>query len=284
MELADRRSLRRAVPPDSSPVASRYDAAGARTTDILGHPRSGYFFDGTGCGLFHLSPAGSKVHCAVAGVAAWRWQRYLVGRVLPFAAVLRGLEPWHASAIALDGSAIALAGAMGSGNSTLAAELTLGGATLLADDVLALEPGAAGVTAHPGPGLMSLRTPTVERLTVAEIRKLGRRVGGDTNAVRLVVAREEQPLPLSIVYLLERVPAAEPTRLTVLEAPDPRLLLGSTFNFVVRSSARLVTQLEVCAAIARSVRVVRVQLPWGVDHRAVAERLLADAASHGAGR
>src|SRR3712207_7852895 len=45
--------------------------------------------------------------CSPPGVAPWRWQRFLVGRILPWAAVLCGLEALHASAVVLDGRAIA---------------------------------------------------------------------------------------------------------------------------------------------------------------------------------
>jgi hypothetical protein len=102
-------------------------------------------------------------------------------------------------------------------------------------------------------------------------------VGADRDSVRLAVARHEQALPLSAVYLLELAPRAKRPRLTALPSPDPRLLLGSTFNFAVRARGRLVTQLEVCAAVARSVRVVRVRIPSDTDQRALATRLLADA-------
>jgi hypothetical protein len=112
---------------------------------------------------------------------------------------------------------------------------------------------------------------------VAALRRLGRRVGGDPHAIRVAVARHENPVRLSAVYLLEAAPSGEAPELTALAAPDPRLLLASSFNLATRSPARLVRHLDVCAAIAGSVRVVRARLPWDADHRAVAQQLHADA-------
>jgi hypothetical protein len=287
IELGDRRSLQRLLPPASNPIAWRHDAAGRWTPDVIGHHTAGYLLDEKGVGVFHISRTGKHVRCALARGPAWRWQRFLFGRVLPFASTLRGLEPWHASAVAFPGSAgaVALVGDSHSGKSTLAAQLLLDGADFIADDVLALDVRDGGVTAHPGPGLISLRRSTVERLGPAELRRLGGRVGADTESVRLSVARHERSLPLAAVYLLEPAPADASPRLTPLAAPDPRLLLGGTFNLATQDPARLLRHLEVCATIARSVRVVRVRVPRGADHRAIAEQLQGDAkAGPGAAR
>jgi hypothetical protein len=277
IELADGASLRRALPATSSPIAP----------DVIGHRTAGYLLDEKGVGLFHVSRAGKHVRCALKRVAPWRWQRHLFGRVLPFASTLRGLEPWHASAVTFSASdgAVALVGDSRSGKSTLAAQLLLSGAEFVADDVLALEHGQSGVIAHPGPGLMSLRRTTVERLRRGDLSRLGVRLGADAQAVRLSVARHERPLPLAAVYLLEPAPGHVTPRLIPVPAPDPRLLLRGTFNLATQDPARLIRHLEVCAAIARSVRVVRVQVPIGADHRPLAEQLCADArARSGAGR
>jgi hypothetical protein len=277
MELADRAVLRGRLPPASSPVSWRYDAAGHAIPEFVGHPRAGYVVEAPGFGVFHISRSGRHVSCAPARVSSWRWQRYLVGQVLPFATTLRGREPWHASAVSLDGGAVAIVGDSGQGKSSLAAELILCGAELVADDVLALELGADAVIAHPGPGLMSLRRATAGRMKPAELRSLGKRVGADAQALRLGVARRELPLPLAAVYLLRTAPPPKRVRLTAVPAPDPRELLGSTYNFALTAPARLIRQLEVCAAVARSVPVVVVSIPAGADHRAIAERLLRDA-------
>ena len=70
--------------------------------------------------------------------------------MLPFAALLQGLEVFHASAVVQGGEAIALLGPSRAGKTSLALELCARGASFLADDVLALETREDALFAHPG--------------------------------------------------------------------------------------------------------------------------------------
>jgi hypothetical protein len=274
LELATRAALRRAMPPDCRPVGRSRMPDGEWRVDVIGHPRAGYLMDELEVGLFHVSSGGRVIRCAASRVPRWRWQRHLVGRALPLATTLRGLEPWHASAVAVNGQAIALVGGSGAGKSTIAAELILRGAQLVADDVLALGGGDGRVVAYPGLGLMSLRRPGVDRLAPSLLRRIGEPIGGNEHSIRLAVARREEQLPLGAVYLLKR--GSSP--LTVLTRPDPAQLIGATFNAQIRPRSGLVRQLEVCAQIARSVRVCTVGVVVDGDYGAVAEQVLTDAA------
>jgi hypothetical protein len=264
-------------------VARRRARGGGWEPDVIRHPKAGYLLDERGFGLYRVSPGGRNVRCAAPFGESWRWQRHLVGRVLPFVSTLRGLEPWHASAVVVDGQAVALAGQAGVGKTTLASHLILEGATFLADDVLAIQHVAGEIRAFPGPGLISLRRPAVEQLPSPELPTLGRCLGGDKDSIRLAVSRHEQPVSLSALYLLERAPAGT-SGLTPVERPDPRLLMGCAFNLALTTPARLVRQLDVCALVARSVRVVRVAIPPQAEPRGLARRIAADWAAHHGGR
>lgn len=273
LEPSHRAALRRALGPGSTVIARRRGQDGTLVPDVRAHPSDGYLIDEGSVGVFHIAADGERVRCATGSVAAWRWQRHLIGRVLPFVSTLRGLEPWHASATVLSGTAIALVGASGAGKSTIAAQLLLAGGRLLADDVVALATTPAGALAHPGLGLMSLRRAAVARLERGALGALGARIGADANSIRLAVARHEQPLPLGAVYVLRQ---ADELRLEPEPEPDPRLLLGSTFNLALQGPERLTRQLDVCAAIARGARIVHLGVPAGGDPRVVAEALLED--------
>jgi hypothetical protein len=289
--LADRADLATALPPEGTAMIARYlDQAGRSRARLRSHPVDGYLLNAPGYGLFHISRAGDEVRCAPTSVAPWRWQRSLLGEVLPFVSALRGLEALHASAVVpgAGNPAIAVAGPSGRGKSSIAVELLLKGATLLADDVLAVEPGAGGVVAHPAMGLLSLRRTAGGRLDPSKLEGLGDRVGADNGSIRMAVRRAEEPVRLGAMYFLEPLrgpgqvrPKPGPVRLKEVLPPDPRLLLGSTFNIALRTPERLRNQLEACAAIAGSVRMVRVGLPSAVDFSVVARRILADAASAG---
>lgn len=64
---------------------------------------------------------------------------YLLGQVMGFVLLLRGLVCLHASAIVVDGAAIALVGPAGAGKSTTAAAFAARGFSVLAEDVVTLD-------------------------------------------------------------------------------------------------------------------------------------------------
>ena len=74
---------------------------------------------------------------------------YLLGQVLSFCLLLRGLEPLHAAGVMVNGSAIAFLGDSGEGKSTLAAALVERGHRLLTDDVLVVQFDGSRALAHP---------------------------------------------------------------------------------------------------------------------------------------
>lgn len=92
----------------------------------------------------------------------------------------------------------------------------------------------------------------VELLATDAIRRLGS-VLGHSEKTYVAVQREDDPAPLGAVHFLRAVdrPLAEP--IERMPAPDPRLLLASTFVYSVQSPERLRNQLDVCAELARSV-------------------------------
>ena len=74
---------------------------------------------------------------------------YLLGQVLSFCLVMRGVEPLHATSVLVDGGAIAFFGDSGHGKSTLAATLLERGSQLLTDDVLVVKFEGGRALAYP---------------------------------------------------------------------------------------------------------------------------------------
>jgi len=193
---------------------------------------------------------GGEITCRPAAGEPLRWQRFLGGQVLPFAAVLQGLEVFHAGAVVVDGRALAVAAGSGVGKTSVTLELVRRGLPFLDDDVLAVD---GDLLAHPGPGLANVKEGQAE--------------------TRVAVPRHEDAVPLGWMVFLERGRAAS----LAVERPaplDPRLLLAATFNLAIRTPERLARQLDVCGRIADSVAVLRAAVPDGVDATAVAERIL----------
>jgi hypothetical protein len=273
IQAADRREVLRALPRDAQPIGWRTEPDGHKVADVLAHPEAGYRLPAPGFGTFHISAPGTRILAAPNAIADWRWQRYLIGRVLPFAALLQGLEPLHASALGTASrGAVLLAGEPGAGKSTLAAALMLGGLAFMADDVVALQTQDGVVHAHVGADLLSLRSASVARLGAAAVRRLGRRVGADATGVRLAVPRPGARLPVQAIYFLTKAGQAPAQG----SAEGPGRLLGATFNAVIRDSARVVRQLDVCATLARTVPITDISISGGQDPHAVADRILGE--------
>ncbi len=224
------------------------------------HPLLGFRLFVDGYGAYAIAPAGTAIRCAPPpGVEGWRWQRCLIGQVLPLAAVLQGFEVFHASAVAIDGRAVGLVGTSTAGKSSVAVHLVLRGAELLADDVLSLQAGGARLEAHPGPGIVSLRHAEARRLGDSDLGRLGTVVGDDGEALRVRVPRAATAVPLAALYFLDRG-ETERTTFEPVWPPDPRLLLGSTYNHMVVTPERLTNQLEVCTRLAHDTPLFRARV------------------------
>src|SRR4051794_23682986 len=237
----------------------------ARTIDS--HPEAGYRLYARHFGLARISPSGDRVTCAPPDDEPWSWQRFLVGRILPWAAVLRGLEAFHASAVAVRGRAVAFVGATGAGKTSLAVQLVARGPDFVTDDVLALSREGDEILAHPGAAIASIRPAERDAMPRDWWAGLGR-VLGESGKTYVALPRSRDRLPLGALYFLTQAERSEPEALPVL---DPRLLLGSTFVLGVQTPERLRVQLDVCAAIARSVPAFQLPVAPGVTARELAE-------------
>lgn len=214
-----------------------------------------------GAGVFVLAADGSRVvlHLDPEREETWDWRRYLIGQVLPFAALLHGLEVFHASGIEIDGGAVLLAGGSGLGKSTLALNMHLGGTGFLADDSVAVELAGDRLLAYPAIATAKVREGARGLLRDDSRGILREVVVADEHETRYGVETARGPLPLVAVCVLEL--GDEPG--TLVAAPgkaDPWELLGSTFNDVVSDPARLQGQLDLCGRIAERVPVLRVRV------------------------
>ena len=121
---------------------------------------------------------------------------YLLGPVLGFALRLRGVLALHASAVLIDGRAVALVGPSGAGKSTTAAAFAAAGVPVLCDDVLAVRLVGDRVMAYPSYRLLRLWDES-ERLLFGTVKQLP-----------LLTPRwEKRALPLGEAFPFSRMPA-----------------------------------------------------------------------------
>ncbi len=216
---------------------------------------AGFRIWGPRYGATVISGDGQRIRGIPGSEGLSAWQRLLVAQVLPFAAVIQGLEVLHASAIAVGSAAIALSGPSGSGKTSLALELCRRGARFLADDVLAIEREGKDLIGHPGAPIVGIDAVEAKRLALLGHSPL-RELASDAREQVSRAPSAAQPTPLRAFFLLERRPDG-PGRPRFEAAADARALLSSTFNLVLTTPGRLERLLDVSARLA-ACRVERI--------------------------
>lgn len=258
---------------DTERVEELRVADGRLALSIDQHPEAGYRLDAGAYGLHRLSRDGLEVGSAPADVEPWRRERFLVARVLPLAATLRGQEVLHAGCVGIGDGAVAFLGNSHAGKTSLTVQMFLRGASFMTDDLMALEVRDGVPIAHPGAAMAGIRYAEFGLLRPGARTRLGS-LADRGDKVWACPEREQRSLPLRAVYLLARGPEHESMKLERLSPPDPReLLAASFFARLALTPERLVNQLAVCSAIASSVPVYRAAIPADVDSARLAEAI-----------
>jgi hypothetical protein len=171
---------------------------------------------------------------------------YLLGPILGFILRLRGTVSLHASAISVDGRAIAFLGPAGAGKSTTAAGFAQLGFPVLSDDVLALTDMGGAVLVQPAYPHIRL-WPSAVSILYGSPDNLPRLVPGDSPWDKRYLNLggddyefQENPLPLAAIYLLgEREEAAAPRIELIPESVGLMSLVTNTYaNYLLDASMR----------------------------------------------
>jgi hypothetical protein len=122
---------------------------------------------------------------------------FIAGNLLALVLGLRGAPVLHASAVELDGKAVAFAGPTGAGKSTLAALACAAGGTLVTDDAARIE-ADEDVRVHRGPAELRLRP---QAAALAELTGADVRTTADARTALAVPPAAEPIVPLgSVVF------------------------------------------------------------------------------------
>ena len=190
----------------------------------------------------------------------------LLGPVMAALLHQRRLLLLHASAVAIDGGAVAIVGGKGWGKSTLAAALCARDHGLLADDVVALDPAAAKPAVLPGFPRLKLWPDAVAALgdDPEDWPRLWSRVEKRDLSVNGHFAR--QATPLRRLYILSQAASAVITRLP----PQVALQHLSLHAYVALLDkhwlqAGAAAHFRHCAALVRRIPVYSLARPSSHD-------------------
>lgn len=212
----------------------------------------------------HLAP---DLHPDIAGLL-------MVGNVMACVLTLAGESVLHASAVEIDGSALAFLGSSGMGKSSLAALLCANGARFVTDDLLRLEPNGKGGRCFPGTGQLRLRKDAAARANFPAT--LLEATPDDRIAVNLDA---DQSMPLLGAIVIPH-PSRSCDALKLERIPrDKSLLYLMAYPRVHESAQKKQRQrrLDFLGQIATSVPIFEAQIPWGLPF----PRELADALVQG---
>ncbi len=168
---------------------------------------------------------------------------YLLGPILGFWLRWQGVTCLHASAIAVDGLAIALVGNAGAGKSTTAAAFAAAGYPILTDDVAALAIAAEGIAVQPAYPRLRLWSEAVELLygrPDALPRLVPDHPDWDKRYLDLGDRFQAKPLPLAAIYRLANREADGAPRCEAI-APSRALveLIANTYtNYLLDKTMR----------------------------------------------
>jgi len=162
------------------------------------------YFDGT---EFFLSESGNEIWATwPENLTLEDTATYLLGPIFGFLLRLRGVTCLHASAIAVDGQAIALIGPPGAGKSTTAAAFTQQGYPALSEDVVALCDLGDTFLVQPGYPLIRLWPESVQALFGSKDALPPLTPNWDKRYLDLTrdgLRFQQQPLPLAALYILD---------------------------------------------------------------------------------
>jgi hypothetical protein len=221
-------------------------------------------------GLLELlvSPGGRRITFRGLNGAVdetFRRYPYLLTQALSFALLQQGAEQLHATAVVVDGQAVALLGDSGYGKSTLAAAFLRAGHRLLTDDLLVIKESAAGFTGEPGPSQLKLYPHTARKM-------LKRRLGSTPMAPhtrKLIIdlpapSGMGKPVPIRALYLLPRPDGRRIHRIGIRPLFGRRALLAvlsNVFNAVVRDRNRLERQFLWASRLTQAVPIKSLSYP-----------------------
>lgn len=246
----------------------------------------GYLLRFPGLADYELDTTAESVRCIpVPGVSADTVWHLYYNQVLPLALSHQGQLVFHASAVEIEGRAVAFLGASGKGKSTLAASFASSGSPFLTDDGLVLEHSdAAGWRALPSQPSIRLWGDS-QRALVAEGAPAAPALEFTTKGRFLsnpALAHSNEPRPLKCLYFLGDGSAQEPTLQRLPPSEALIELVKHSFLLDIDERQMLAAHFDELVSLVAKVPCVRFDYPRKFDTLAqVRAFLLADLSERG---
>jgi len=185
---------------------------------------------------------------------------YLLGPVLGFVMLLRGIVCLHASAIAIGDEAIALLGPAGSGKSTTAAAFAERGYSVLAEDVVTLDDRGGQFLVRPGYPCIRLWPPAVKALYGSETHLPKLTPNWDKCYLDLSDRFQGEPLPLTAIYHLgERRHDSKAPSVAALDRTEGLMsLVANTYATKLMDKQMRAREFELLTRVVGKVQLRRV--------------------------
>lgn len=185
---------------------------------------------------------------------------YLLGPVMGFVMLLRGVVCLHASAVAIGGQAIALLGPAGSGKSTTAAAFAERGYSVLAEDVVTLDDRGDQFMVRPGYPCIRLWPAAVKALYGSETHLPKLTPNWDKCYLDLSDNFQREPLRLAAIYLLgeRRHDAVAPFVQALDRSEGLMSLVANTYATKLMDKQMRAREFELLTRVVSTVPVRRV--------------------------
>jgi hypothetical protein len=188
---------------------------------------------------------------------------YLLGPIMGFVMLLRGVVCLHASAVAIRDEAIAFFGPAGAGKSTTAAAFSNRGYSVLAEDVMTLDDRQDHFLVRPAYPCIRLWPAAVKALYGTETSLPKLTPNWDKCFLDLTARPEQfqrQPLRLTAIYYLDerRDDPAAPFIEAVDRAEGLIVLLANTYSSKLMNKAMRAREFELLTRVLANVPVRRV--------------------------
>ena len=216
---------------------------------------------------FLVSPDGRSIVCRDLEQATLEsLQTYLLGHVLSYALVKQHHEPLHATAVIVDGAAIALLGQSGQGKSTLAAAFLRAGHTLLTDDLLVMRRVDDLIYGFPGPPRLKLFPDALERF-LPELAASGLMNPLTEKLIVPIPSRQSHSGAAAIgaFVVLDGGESAAQSVARITGTSAWTELLGATFNKKLVDRPRLRRQFQATREWTARVPVMRATYNWALE-------------------